>query len=84
MNRITVRDTDRAIATVNRLLGFSEEDIKNYRTIGVVRIGSAYGGYRVEKVCNEFGGITVLSHDGYDTRRKALSFLDGMIAGLSD
>ena len=39
--------------------------------IGTYQLGAAYGGYRIEKIMNNGGGIMPLSH--YDTKRETLT-----------
>lgn len=80
MTRMTTTRLEDAAAAVNRRLGIDPNG--PYSTIGKVRIGAAYGGYRVERVTNEHGGIEVLSAHGYGTMREAWSFLRGMQAAL--
>lgn len=78
MDRITDKDLDRRIATVNSLLGFPDE--VSYPTPGTVVLYSAYGSTGVHMVVNDAGGQTDLHSLG--TKREAFIFLNGLIKGL--
>lgn len=46
-----------------------------------LRLSGAYGGWEVQEVINEMGGIRSLTHGHYPARHVA-TFLDGMLAAL--
>ena len=79
-NRITDQILDNQVAVVNSMLG---NDVQTYGTPGVVTLGKAYGGVRVEQYTEPAGsgGVLALSED-YQTKREANNFLKGMIAAL--
>jgi len=77
--RITRKMVDARIESVNVLLGHGENPA--YSTVGAVTLGSAYGGYRVERYCNDAGAVSTLTN-GYGTLREAYGFLQGMLSGL--
>lgn len=79
MDRITDRDLNRRIDTVNSLLGF-DTDQNLYMQKGAVKTYSAYGATGVHINCNEHGGVSVLHELG--TKREAFIFLRGLITGL--
>lgn len=68
------------VRIVNQLLGFDPDTVK-YLTVGSVRLDGAYGGWAIELVNNEQGGVHNLT-GGHDTAGKTTEFLSGMIAGL--
>ena len=39
--------------------------------IGTYQLGMAYGGYRIEKIVSDGGGVMALTH--YDTKRETLT-----------
>lgn len=80
MTRITKNMVQSHVDTVNTLLGFDPENV-TYKSEGAVLLGSAYGGYRVERLCNDAGGITTLQ-SGYGPLRESYNFLTGMIVGM--
>lgn len=49
-----------------------------YYTPGRYIIGQAYGGYRVERVCNDGGGVSSIG--GYGTMREAYARLSEIVA----
>lgn len=79
--RTTRKQVQDRVDTVNGFLGFGP-DVTHSDT-GSIHLGGAYGGWRVEQIINESGGISILSRDGYGTLREARIFLDGMVAALT-
>lgn len=76
-NRITKTTVDHYVKILNKRIGFPEDTPRN--TPGLIVIGSAYNGYKVEQMINVDGGITTLMH-AYGTRREVVTFLEGMLA----
>jgi hypothetical protein len=79
MDRITDRDLNRRIDTVNDLLGF-DTDENLYLVEGAVKLYSAYGATGVHLNCNDVGGVTQLL--SLSTKREVFHFLNGLIKGL--
>lgn len=79
MTRITINHLRYKVERINAINGY---DDVTYSTIGAIRIGRAYGGARIERVCNRYGGINALT--GYGTMREADNFLAGMLAALNN
>jgi hypothetical protein len=80
-NRITKAMVQTRVDAINRRLGFDPETI-THRSVGAIHLGAAYGGYRVERLCNDAGGITTLQYN-YAPLREAYNFLNGMIVGMT-
>lgn len=75
--RTTKNQVQRLIDILNGMLGI--EDTETYSVPGKIVLGSAYGGYRIEMITNEYGGITTIS-ESYGTLREAYSTVKGMLA----
>lgn len=59
------------LADLNRIIGKINDDRglgtnPDYKVIGSVRLGQAYGGYRLEEIANDAGAIHDLT--GYGTK----------------
>ena len=65
------------IDILNRMLDI--DDTEAYSIPGKIVLGSAYGGYRIEMITNNAGGITTIS-ESYGTLREAYATVKGMIA----
>ena len=73
--RITKSHVENKVSIINGMAGF---DNSEWNTVGSIHLQGQYGGYAINKICNERGGITVLH--GTSTLRECSAFLSGMIA----
>ena len=80
MPRINQAHMEAKVRIVNGLLGFDTDKVE-YLTVGSVRLDGAYGGWAVELVDNDQGGVHNLT-GGHGTARECTEFLSGMIAAL--
>lgn len=62
------------IYKLNKTCGYSDEQIDK-REIGVYVLDYAYGGYNLERICNDRGAVRTISLDGYGTKRELYNFL---------
>lgn len=80
--RINVKDVQNLLDAVNRSEGFDPETVK-YNTVGALILDRAYGGTRIVRVCNEYGGVSAVTH-GYGTLREAETFMQGYLAKAAE
>ena len=86
--RTTKAQLEAKVRMINLALGQSTEpmtrnaDGKLVWTRGVYTIGGAYGGYRIERIANDGGGIHSITN--YDTKKAtyvaACAILEGIFA----
>ncbi len=88
-NRITIKMLEARVNQLNNWLGYPTEHWKPYRVDGNLvanpnhyYIGMAYGGYRLEQLCNEGGGARDISPRG--TKRETWDYVTAMIAGIEE
>ena len=77
MTRITMHDITEAVKMLNAATHIPAPD---YKTPGSWLIGQAYGGYQLERVVNDGGGVR--TYGGYDTARGLLTRIDAMLDGI--
>jgi hypothetical protein len=93
MNRITRKDLEQAVRVLNRLAGQPESDTGwvpddtrpngSRAIIGQYVLSGAYGGWRLEQIISEGGGIKAITQ-GFEPARVTygliVAYTDGMIA----
>lgn len=92
-NRVTNADLERVCRLINSALGLTSHEpylVKGSKegppihNVGCVYLGGAYGGVRIEQMC-EGGGCRDLLSTGYDTKRlvygRACAYLEGLNVG---
>ncbi|AKL88270.1 hypothetical protein GMA3_93 [Gordonia phage GMA3] len=72
--RMTRKHVQAKIDRINKRIGF---DTVEHNTVGAIQLRGMNGGYLVDRICNESGGINVL-YSG--SLRECAAFIDGMIA----
>ena len=96
-HRYTQRDLDGAVRGLNLLAGFTAEeadaplytrDGANHRAmVGRYTLQGAYGGWQLQQVINEGGGVRAITQ-GYGTKREVYhlihAYREGMAAGGDD
>lgn len=84
--RVTNSHIEHALAVLNRKLGneltpySKDENGRLTANIGNMHMGSAYGGYRLERMAGEAGGIQ--TYGGYGTKRELLDRINAMIDAI--
>jgi len=96
--RYTMADLNGAVRGLNRIAGFSEdecdaplytrgEDGKTRAMVGRYTLAGAYGGWQLQQVINEGGGVRAIT-SGYGTKREVYhlinAYREGLAAGQSD
>ena len=96
-HRYTQRDLDGAVRGLNLMAGFTAEeadaplytrDGANHRAmVGRYTLQGAYGGWQLQQVINEGGGVRAITQ-GYGTKREVYhlihAYREGMAAGRGD
>ena len=80
--RVTKAMLDTKVDAINEKLGF-EADKVQYNTIGAYTLSGAYGGWQLQKIVTDGGGVRSIT-SGYDTKKdlyyQLVAFLNGMEA----
>ena len=97
-HRYTMADLNGAVRGLNRIAGFSEaeadaplytmdESLKSTAMVGRYTLTGAYGGWQLQQVINEGGGVRAITQ-GYGTKREVYhlihAYREGMAAGRGD
>lgn len=96
-HRYTQRDLDGAVRGLNIMAGFTAEEADaplytreggEYRAmVGRYTLQGAYGGWQVQQIINEGGGVRAIT-SGYGTKREVYhlihAYREGMAAGKGD
>ena len=88
MSRITRKNLESRIDTLNLMLGnnpatFTRQDGgKLVANIGTLYLSGAYGGYCVNRICNENGGVTTPIWEGHIPARDAYDRICAFMRGL--
>ena len=98
MYKYTMADLNGAVRGLNRIAGFSEEEadaplytmdenLKSTAMVGRYTLQGAYGGWQLQQVINEGGGVRAITQ-GYGTKREVYhlihAYREGMAAGRGD
>lgn len=87
--RITKRDLDGAVDRLNVLAGYPEgtplwtrdADGKNRATIGMYLLSGAYGGWKLEQIVSDGGGVRSITH-GYLPKREVYNMIHAYREGM--
>jgi hypothetical protein len=97
-HRYTMADLNGAVRGLNRIAGFSEEEadaplytmdesLKSTAMVGRYTLTGAYGGWQLQQVINEGGGVRAITQ-GYGTKREVYhlihAYREGMAASGDD
>jgi hypothetical protein len=80
MERTTLKQLECMVDRINAVKGFDKPE---YNTIGSYHLSGAYGGYQLQKVCNEAGGIHAIT-SGHIPKRELYYQLRAYLDGLTD
>ena len=78
MNRVTIAELENLVQVINRLTGHSD----GAENVGRYRLGGAYGGWRLERIVNDGGGIDTPLGGGYYSKKELAGKLRAFIHGL--
>ena len=88
MERVTRKQLETLVATINRLTGSpesywtSEDPSSRSIAIGHYRLDKNLGGWCLERTCNASGGASNVGHEYRMTARECWFMLRGMVAVL--
>jgi hypothetical protein len=88
MDRISEKQLKELIRHVNKITGHPEEaytkgeDGNYHANVGSYTMAAAYGGYNVEQIVNEGGGVTCPIGYGYKSKRELFGLIHAFIRGL--
>ena len=98
MYRYTMADLNGAVRGLNLMAGFTaeeadaplytmDESLKSTAMVGRYTLTGAYGGWQLQQVLNEGGGVRAITQ-GYGTKREVYhlihAYREGMAAGRGD
>ena len=89
MNRTTHKQLEALVLHLNKMTGsptesYTRTDKGLKANIGNYYISGAYGGVQLERICTDGGGCTVISKDGYGTKRQLETWIRAYMAGLEE
>ena len=91
-NTITQKDLENLVARINEATKSPEtpwnhDDGKITANIGNYHLDYAYGGVKLERMCNEGGGVNTVStawvYGGYGTKRELYNWMKAFLSGMS-
>ncbi len=62
----------------------TNEQGKSVSTVGHYYISGAYGGVKLERLCNEHGGCQTISTQGFGTKRQLYNWMQAFLLGLGE
>ena len=83
--RVTVKQLEVMVARLNRKHGYAIEGYsrdangKFAVNIGCYVLSGAYGGYKIQQLVTEGGGVRSCSGFGYGTKRECYTWLQGAL-----
>jgi hypothetical protein len=85
--RITERDLENVITRLNKITNspettYRKENGKLISNVGNYHLSGAYGGWKLERICNEQGGVTTPIHSGYVSKRELYNLIHSYINGV--
>ena len=89
-NRITQKDLEILVKRINEATKSpiaqyiaTPPDNKIKANIGNYHLSYAYGGVKLERMCNESGGVNTVSTGGFGTKRELYNWMQAFLRGLS-
>lgn len=89
MDRITEKDLEAQVKRINEATKSPETPYtrthqgKLTANIGNYHLDYAYGSVRLVQMASPGGGITVISNDGFGTKRELYNWMDAFLAGIA-
>lgn len=85
--RITLKDLEAQVNRINKMTNspltpWRKEDGKMRANIGNYHLDQAYGGIKLVRMDNEGGGISLVSRNGYGTKRELYIWMEAYLTGL--
>jgi hypothetical protein len=76
INKVT--DSPLTYATKDKPTGRSWCNVDHYH------LSYAYGGVKLERICNQSGGVTIISTGGFGTKRELYNWMQAFLAGFAE
>lgn len=89
MDRITTKDLEILTNRINKQTDSPIQawtrntELKMKASVGHYYIAGAYGGVKLERMCNESGGCTDISTQGFGTKKELYHWMQAFLAGLT-
>ena len=85
--QITMRDLDGVVKRLNQitrspLTPWEHVNGQNVANIGNYHLDGAYGGWKLERMVNEHGGVTDVLYSGYESKRELYGMIHAYIRGI--
>ena len=86
--RITQKDLEHLTEQINKATGspterYTKDAEGHYKANpGNYHLSYAYGGVKLERTCNEGGGVNSISTDGYGTKRQLYTWMAAFLSGI--
>ena len=86
---IKMRDVEGSVRLLNVIAGFSEDtplwtrdaEGNNRATVGMYVLSGAYGGWKLEQMVGEGGGVRTITH-GYVSKREVYHMINAYREGM--
>jgi len=87
MSRVTIKNLEFLVERINKLTGspltpWERIDGKLQANIGNYHLDQAYGGIKLVRMDTLGGGISIVTRNGYGTKKELYYQLDAIITGL--
>ena len=85
--KVTIADLERKITLLNEVTNNPEKpyifkDDRSIAQIGNYHLAGAYGGYELQQIMNEGGGVRDVLYSGYTTKRDLYYLICAYIQGI--
>ena len=89
MERITQKQLEYLVERINEATNspkasYTETEEGYKANIGNYHLSYAYGGVKLERMCNEHGGVNTVSTGGYSTKRELYDWMRAFLDGMSE
>ena len=87
MERITQKQLEYLVERINEatnspLASYTRMPEGPRANIGNYHLSYAYGGVKLERMCNEHGGVNTVSTGGFGTKRELYEWMQAFLAGM--
>ena len=86
--RISERDLENVCKRINKATGNQVEPVTRNAdntlswSIGTYTLSAAYGGWKLERIENEAGGVRTISSGGYIPKRELYNQMQAFLSGI--
>jgi hypothetical protein len=88
MERITQKQLEYLVERINEATNspkasYTKTEKGHIANIGNYHLDYAYGGVKLERMCNEGGGVNTVSTGGYGTKRELYNWMQAFLSGMA-